>query len=107
MDKIQPYRQPIVTATGILLGFILNFGSSSLTNAFSKQLFREYLVSIGLALSATLLLVVMYRVLNMHYPKDRAEQYYKRTLFLFITGISIPFILIITVMIEMMIFSEG
>lgn len=26
MDKFQTYRQPFVTATGILLGFMLNFG---------------------------------------------------------------------------------
>jgi hypothetical protein len=27
-DKIQAFRQPLVTATGIILGFILNFASS-------------------------------------------------------------------------------
>ena len=27
-DKLQAFRQPIVTATGILLGFILNFAAN-------------------------------------------------------------------------------
>lgn len=27
-DRLQPYRQPMVTATGIILGFVLNFASS-------------------------------------------------------------------------------
>jgi uncharacterized membrane protein YcjF (UPF0283 family) len=100
MDKMHEFRQPMVTAVGILLGFILNFASSWVRDAFSKHLFREFVIAISLALCIALLVIVLYRILSMHYPKDRAEEYYKKTLTLFIVGITLPFVTIIYVMIE-------
>ena len=99
-DKIQFYRAPLVTVTGILLGFVLNFSSNWVTRAFSTDNFREVIIGIGLFVCITLLLIVLYRILNMSYPKDKAEAYYQKTLLLFITGIGIVFMSIIMVMIE-------
>jgi hypothetical protein len=100
MDNIQPYRQPMITSTGIMLGFLLNFSSSWVKDPFSKEPLRVAFVSISLTLSITLLVIVLYRILNMHYPKERVDQYYKRTLFMFIMGMIIPFANIFLVMID-------
>jgi hypothetical protein len=99
-DKIQFYRAPMVTATGILLGFVLNFASNWVTKAFSTDNLREVIIGAGLCACITLLLIVLYRILNMEYPKDKAEAYYKKTLLLFLTGISITFLAVVIVMVE-------
>lgn len=78
MDKIQNYRQPIVTATCIILGFTLNFSSIWVTDAFSKHWLKVIIVCISLSLCITTLMVVLYRILNINYPKDEAEEYYKK-----------------------------
>jgi hypothetical protein len=100
MDNIQPFRQPMITSTGIMLGFLLNFTSNWVKDPFSKEPLRVAFVSISLTLSITLLVIVLYRILNMHYPKARVDEYYKRTLFMFIMGMIIPFANIFLVMIE-------
>jgi hypothetical protein len=91
MDKIQQYRQPVVTATGIFLGFMLEFANSWLPNSFSIYKFRDMVVALGTLLSIALLIVVLYRILKMNYPADSVERYYTKTLKLFIIGISVPF----------------
>jgi hypothetical protein len=100
MDKIQAYRQPLVTSTGILLGFILNFASSWATNAFTRHRFREVVVAIAITTCIIILLIVLYRILNIHYPKEQADKYYKTTLVLFIIGVAIPFIAILITLID-------
>jgi hypothetical protein len=100
MDPIQPYRQPMITSTGIMLGFLLNFSSSWVKDPFSKEPLRVAFVSVSLTLSIALLVIVLYRILNMHYPKERVDQYYKRTLFMFILGMIIPFANLFLVMID-------
>ena len=99
-DKIQAYRQPMVTATGILLGFTLNFASSWATNAFETNELKEIVIGIGLFICLTSLLIVLYRILNMNYPREKAAAYYKKTLQLFITGIGTAFLAIIIVLIK-------
>jgi uncharacterized membrane protein YqhA len=99
-DKIQPYRQPMVTATGIFLGFTLNFASHWVTNAFASDRLKEIVIGTGLIVCITLLLIVLYRILKMDYPKENAQAYYKKTLVLFVTGIGIAFLAIIITMIE-------
>ena len=99
-DKIQHYRQPMVTATGIVLGFVLNFASQWANNAFTSYRFKEFVIGTSLCICVPILLAVLYRTLNMHYPREKAASYYQITLALFITGIGIPFLAIIIVMIE-------
>lgn len=102
MDKIQSFRQPLFTATGILLGFILNFASIWVANAFLDHIPFDIIIGITLMLCFILLLIVLYRILSMHYSKDRAEEYYKKTLHLFIIGVSLPFLTILIIIIERM-----
>jgi hypothetical protein len=91
MDKIQQFRQPMVTATGIFLGFMLDFANGWLPNSFTIYRFRDVVIAGGTLASIALLIVVLYRVLRGDQPEDSASRFYKRTLRLFIIGISIPF----------------
>lgn len=86
-DKLQPYRQPLVTATGILLGFLLNFSISWVNTPSKIDDFRDFVSLIGLVSSIVLLTITLYRVLNMEYPDEQARAYYRRTLRYFIAGL--------------------
>lgn len=99
-EKIQAYRQPMVTATGILLGFLLNVASAWGNRTLLGNPFKEIAIAIGVFGSIGLLLVVLYRILSMQFPKDKEEAYYKRTLFYFILGLVVVFLSLLIVMIE-------
>jgi hypothetical protein len=61
---------------------------------------RHLVAAIGLCASEVSQLIVLYRALNMNYPKNKAESYYQKTLLLFVSGPDIAFIGIFVVMIE-------
>ena len=91
-DKIQTFRQPLVTATGIILGFILNFASSFVKAENETSDFNAYLIGICILTGIICLIATLARVLKMNYPKESAEKYYQNTLSLFIFGGSISFL---------------
>lgn len=91
-DKIQAYRQPMVTATGIILGFILNFAQTWVRNESALGDGWAYAVGVSLVLGTCCLIVVLYRILQMGYSRPQAEVYYQNTLRLLITGIVLAFI---------------
>lgn len=99
-DKLKNVRQPIVTATGIILGFTLNIAANWVPKAFSSPRYLEYLIALSLCIHIPISIVVLYRILNLNYPRDKADAYYRKTLILFITGISLYFFLIVASMIE-------
>ncbi|MBL9156033.1 MAG: hypothetical protein JNJ70_01080 [Verrucomicrobiales bacterium] len=90
-DKLQSFRQPIVTATGILLGFILNFAANWVKSDSAMPDWLAYLVGVCVLAGIVLLVAVLYRVLRMDYPRDRAEAYHARTLRFLIVGVTLSF----------------
>jgi hypothetical protein len=96
MGNIQNYRQPLVTATGIFLGFMLNFANGWMPGSFTSYRIRDSIIAVGSMSSIALLIVVLYRILRMIDPPD-VNRFYKRTLFLFILGISIPFLTMVVI----------
>lgn len=90
-DKIQAFRQPLVTATGIILGFILNFAATFVKadNAHSDTL--AYMIGISVLIGIICLIVVLGRILKMSYPRNIGEKYYDRTLHIFLFGVSASF----------------
>lgn len=98
--RIQYYRQPIVTATGIILGFILDYSTRWLNAAFREDPIHDLIISITLVVSITSLLTVLYRILRMDYPRENEHAYYSKTLRLFIIGIGFPFVSILFFLIE-------
>jgi hypothetical protein len=100
MDKIQSYRQPMVTATGIILGFLLSIAGSWAGKAFSTHRFTEMVTAMFLCVQFPLFIIVLYRILNMNYPAEKADAYYKTTLRLFVAGLLVAYIGIVTVVVE-------
>lgn len=91
-DKIQTFRQPLVTATGIILGFILNFASSFVKSESVLSDFASYIIGFCVLTGIVCLIIVLKLVLTMNYPREMADKYYKKILNLFILGVSIAFI---------------
>src|SRR5689334_455411 len=102
MDTINQYRQPLITATGIFLGFMLNYIGDWLPEAFSKHLVRDLIIAIGTLISFASLIIVLLRILRMRYPSD-PERFYRNTMILFFVGIGIPFITFTLVIIRKLI----
>jgi len=99
MDRIDQYRQPMVTATGIFLGFMLNFSTAWVKDAFTKYMFRDTVVAISIIVCLFSLLAVLFRMLRMHYPVE-PEKFYHQTLILFLIGVTVPFISLLIIVIE-------
>ena len=100
MDNIQPYRQPMVTATGIVLGFLLNIAGSWAAKAFATDRFAETITALFMCAQIPIFIWVLYRILNMNYPRDKPEAYYRKTLRLFILGLVVAFTGILIVIFE-------
>ena len=92
MDNLQQYRQPLVTATGIFLGFMLEYVTGWMPESFTAYKIRDTIIAIGSLSSIALLIVVLFRILRMNYPGNDPNEFYRKTLRLFIIGISIPFL---------------
>jgi hypothetical protein len=104
MDKIQPYRQPMVTASGIFLGFMLNFTSGWIKETLSFERLKDVVVAIGIIASLSLLLMTLFRILKMNYHQH-PDKYYRKTLTVFLIAIFIPFISFTIVIIQKFIVS--
>lgn len=91
-DKIQPYRQPLVTATGIILGFILNFASTWVKTESSLSDALAYFVGFCVLTGVVMLIYVLFRVLRMPPLKEDGAIYYKKTLRYFIIALSLAFV---------------
>ncbi len=90
-DNIQNYRQPMVTAIGIILGFVLGFAGKWATDPVEQTMFSDYLIGIGLLLSVVFFITALYRILNNNFPTENAGKYYRTTLRIFISGLLCAF----------------
>ncbi|HNL84000.1 MAG TPA: hypothetical protein PKO18_02110 [Chitinophagales bacterium] len=90
-DKSQAFRQPLVTATGIILGFILNFSATFVKSESIVSDLVSYLIGVFMLTGIICLIAVLYRALKMNTAEVNKEKYYQKTLKLFIFGISISF----------------
>jgi len=101
-DRISQYRQPMVTATGIFLGFMLNFASGWIKDAFVKYIFRDIVIAAGMVICLFTLLLVLFRMLRMNYP-THPDEFYRRTLGLFLVGVGVPFFSLLVVIVHKLI----
>jgi NhaP-type Na+/H+ or K+/H+ antiporter len=90
-DNIQNYRSSMVTAIGIILGFVLGFTATWATQPVTESDWSDYIIGIGLLTSVVLQIVALYRILNNKYPKESSGKYYQKTLHYFIAGLSFAF----------------
>lgn len=90
-DKIQTFRQPLVTATGIILGFILNYSISFVKSESETSDLIAYFTGLCILIGEFCLILVLSRILKMNYSRKNPEKYYNRTLQIFLFGVSISF----------------
>jgi len=95
-NSIQQFRGPIITATGIFLGFMLDFTTGWMPTAFLERTVRDAIITVTIVSSISLMITVLYRMLRMHYGEKPAK-YYNRTLGYFLCAICIPFLAMIII----------
>ncbi len=94
-ENIKDYRSSLVTAIGIILGFVLGFTANWATQNVTETDWSDFIIGIGLMASVILQIIALYRILNNNYPKENVGQYYQKTLRYFIIGLSVAFLGII------------
>ena len=82
----------MVTATGIILGFMLNFLAGWVRFDTQRGLLIAGITGLCMVSGTALLVLVLFRILAHDYPREDAERYYNRTLWCFITGICLAFL---------------
>lgn len=78
-DPLQPYRQPLVTATGIMLGFVLNFANGWVKSDTPLGDVGAYTVGVLILVGLACLVTVLARILRIGVPAERAARYYGTT----------------------------
>ncbi len=90
-DELFNFRQPLVTAAGIILGFVLNF-TTSLVKRDNKSDIIALLILLFTLIGICFLIVSLYRILNNNYDRTKAKKFYKKTLAYFLTGVILSFV---------------
>lgn len=85
-DPLFPYRQPFVTAAGIILGFVLNYISEIVRVAGGDKRIPYFILTFTL-IGIALLITSVFRILHNRYDHAKASRYYRRTLYLFLAGV--------------------
>lgn len=94
MKDITPYRQPMVTSLGIIMGFLLNFlagwavRDDPSANIDAKP---DWIVVATLLPSLAMMLFVLYRILDIRHASEDLERIYVSTLRLYMTAIVLAF----------------
>lgn len=85
-DPIFTYRQPFITAAGIILGFVLNY-IVDIVKIAGKYHRIPYFIIIFTFIGIAFLITSIFRILNNRYDHKNADKYYQKTLYLFLSGI--------------------
>ena len=63
-DNLKEFRQPMVTAIGIILGFVMSFSADWATETVDESTNADYFVGLGLAIGVFLLITALFRRLT-------------------------------------------
>jgi hypothetical protein len=91
-DPLQSFRQPMVTATGVMLGFILSYVALWTRSEAEAGMLFALSTGICLFVGTGLLILCLFRMLQLDYPPATADRYYNITLWCFIVGIILAFV---------------
>ncbi|MCL4672668.1 MAG: hypothetical protein KJZ64_06965 [Sphingomonadaceae bacterium] len=89
-----PYRQPMVTSLGIIMGFLLNFLAGWATedsDGDTLMTTADYAVAIPLLLAIALMSLVLFRLLDARLPSEAAAAHYDTTFRLYCIAIVVAF----------------
>jgi hypothetical protein len=96
---IKEYRQPLVTSLGVVLGFLVGAMLQWVSEAhFALVDASDWIVFVGCLTGVAILLRVLFRILSPVAAGDSLQQLqqYRRTLRLYVSGIAIAFLSLIT-----------
>lgn len=89
------YRQPMVTSLGLIMGFLLNFLASWATkedNISEMKSTADWIVASTLLPSLVLMVIVLYRILDIRHRPEKLEKVYVLTFRLYMTAIIMAFV---------------
>lgn len=91
---VEQYRGSLVTAIGIILGFVLGFTATWAVGIPPDALlgWSDYSIGVGLFLSVALQLYALFRILDNRVTGELAAEAYFRTLQIFIAGVCLAFL---------------
>lgn len=90
-DELFNFRQPLVTAAGIVLGFVLNF-ATELVKRDNKSDLLSLMILVFTLIGISALIVSLYRILDNGYDRTNAGGYYRKTLKFFLFGVIFSFL---------------
>ncbi len=91
------YRQPLVTSLGVFLGFLVGFIGQWVTEVdFALRTSSDHITFWGALASATMLLRALYRMLLPVADAAQALAYYRTTLRLYMAGIALAFVVLVS-----------
>ncbi len=76
----------MVTASGIILGFVLNFATGLVKREYKSDLI-VILILISTLIGIVCLIISLFRILNHQYDRENSAKYYSKTLKFFISGV--------------------
>lgn len=92
---LKDYRQPMVTAIGIILGFLIGFLGNWVTEGnFRLASSDDRLTFWGCLAGSACLFVALIRMLRIA-PAVQVQRYYERTLLIFSIGVALAFLSIL------------
>jgi hypothetical protein len=92
--EIAPFRQPMVTSIGIIMGFLLSFLANWAVDADDEPALvyaSDFAVVGTLLFSVTLFTIALFRLLNNRIVADAGARY-QRTLHIYMTAIVLAFV---------------
>ena len=94
VKDLAAYRQPMVTSLGIIMGFLLNFLAGWATKDDQVSEMKnsaDWIVAATVMPALVIMVVVLYRILDIRHRADKLEQVYITTLRLYLTAIVLAF----------------
>ena len=94
VKDLAAYRQPMVTSLGIIMGFLLNFLAGWATKDDQVSEMKnpaDWIVAATVLPALVIMVVVLYRILDIRHRADMLEQVYVTTLRLYLAAIALAF----------------
>jgi hypothetical protein len=95
--EIKDYRQPLVTSLGVILGFMLGFlGQWVIEPNFALKDTSDHITFWGSVVSAGLMLMALFRMLQPLVDPAQGLVHYQRTLRLYMPAVVLAFSVIVS-----------